>query len=341
MRAAVVAGHGVVTAQRLRELGIEERQLQRWVRTGVLVRLRRGVYTTGDLWSGWDEFHGRPLARIRAAHLTLTVDHAFSHDSAGVVRRLRLLRPQDSAIHINRQDLRGRRTRYGIEHHGAEVDPSRVQVVDGVPVLDTPRTVIDLAREHGYLAGLVAADGALADGLPREELERALAEVRGWPFSLTVRAVVEDADDGAESAGETLSRDLVATTLGVRPETQFPVLTRRGVRWADLRVGRHLFEFDGRIKYRSVRDGGVADRELEEILWEERRRGVEVTDEAFGLTRLVYADHVEPARASAEERIRREHADATRRFGTELTAEQAAVAARLRRLRAARRGMTG
>jgi len=237
-----------------------------------------------------------------------------------------------SVLHITRDDLRGSRTRFGIEHHGALVDPARVGVVDGLPALDVPRTVVDLAREHGYVAGLVAADGALRAGFPRDVLADAATAMTGWPFSLTVRAAVEDADDGAESVGETLMRELVlGCGLGATFETQFPVLTRRGVRWCDLRVGRQLFEFDGRIKYLAVEDGGVDDRELEQILWSERRRGVDVTDESFGLTRLVYADHWDGARVAAEQRIQRDYADTVARFGTELTAAEIELAARLRR----------
>ncbi|MGZ5401036.1 MAG: hypothetical protein ACXWDM_13595, partial [Nocardioides sp.] len=302
MRAAVAAGRGVVTAHRLRECGIPGRLVAEWCRRGVLVPVRRGVYTTRELWESWDEYVARPTARIRAAHLTLRIPYVFSHDSAAIMQEVRLLRPQDSAVHITREDLRGSRSRFGIEHHGAWVERSRILRVKGLDVLDVPRTVADLAREDGYLAGLVAADGALHGGMSRSELTAAADEMAGWPYSLRVRAVVEDADDGAESVGETLMRDLVVGVLGQEVETQFPVLTRRGIRWCDLRVGRHLFEFDGRIKYQDPQDGGVADRELEQILWQERQRQVDVTDEAFGMTRLTYADHWGTARDGAERR---------------------------------------
>ncbi len=246
-------GRGVVTARRLAELGIPGRLVAEWCRRGLLVPVRRGVYTTRDLWDSWDEYVARPTARIRAAHLTLRIPHVFSHDSAAILHAVRLLRPQDAAVHITRDDLRGSRSRFGIEHHGARVDQSRIRRVRGLDVLDVPRTVTDLAREHGYLAGLVAADGALHAGTPRSELWAAAAEMDRWPYSLTVQAVVEDADEGSESVGETLMRDLVVGILGEEAETQFPVLTRRGIRWCDLRVGRHLFEFDGRIKYQNRR----------------------------------------------------------------------------------------
>lgn len=199
-------------------------------------------------------------------------------------------------------------------------------------MLDVPRTVVDLAREHGYLAGLVAADGALWSGVPRSLLAAAAREMYGWPYSVTVRAVVEDADGGAESAGETLMRDLVVSCgLELDMETQFPVATRRGIRWCDLRVGRHIVEFDGRIKYLHPDDGGLDRRELHQIMWDQRRREVDVTDEGFGITRLVYADHFGEARDAAVERIRRDVAATSARFGTTLTSQESELARRARR----------
>lgn len=332
MRAAVAAGDGVVTAGRLAELGIDSRLVARWVRRGVLVAVRRGVYTTRELWDSWDEFRDRPMARVRAVHATLRVAHWFSHDSAAVAQGVRLLSPPTTAVHVTREDVRGTRSKHGIEHHGARVPASRVVQGKGLPMLDVPRTVVDLAREHGYLAGLVAADGALWSGVPRSHLSAAAREMHGWPFSVTVRAVVEDADGGAESVGETLMRDLVVSCgLDLELETQFPVATRRGVRWCDLRVGRHLFEFDGRIKYRHPDEGGVDPRELERIIWDQRRRETDVTDEGFGMTRLVYADHFGEARDAAQERIKRDVAATSARFGAVLTPEEAELARRARR----------
>lgn len=292
--------------------------------------VRRGVYTTAELWESWDSYRERPLARVRAAHLTVVVPHHFSHDSAALVQRLPLLQPQDSGVHLTRLDLRAATTKAGVRHHGAQYDERRALVVEGLPVLDIPRTVVDLTREHGYRAGLVAADGAMQLGVSRAELAAAASEMAGWPFSLTVNAVVEDADPGAESVIETLARELVLEA-GLAPvETQFPVRTASGTAWADLRVGRQLIEADGRIKSKPIEDGGLADRDLEQLLWDERRRQREVCAEGFGMMRLTYADHFGAARERAIARLLAEYAVTEQRFGTELTPLQAEFAARMR-----------
>ncbi|HET6694218.1 MAG TPA: type IV toxin-antitoxin system AbiEi family antitoxin domain-containing protein, partial [Pedococcus sp.] len=56
LRACVAAGDGLATAEALRAHGFTTRQITAWVRTGVLVAVRRGVYTTCELWESWDAF---------------------------------------------------------------------------------------------------------------------------------------------------------------------------------------------------------------------------------------------------------------------------------------------
>lgn len=328
--AEVASGEGLVVARRLHERGFSPRRVADWVRAGELVAVRRGVYTTAELWASWDEFRQRPLARIRAAELTLTLPHVFSHDSAALLHGLPLLRPQDAAVFITREHVQGSRTRYGVHHHGAAYTASQVVTIDGLQVLDVARTVADLGRTHGYRAGLVAADGALQLGVPRGLLMAAYRPMYCWPGITDVRAAVEDSDPGAESAGETLARELVRE-LGLGPiETQFPVVVRSGVKWCDLRVGCHLFEFDGRLKIRSVGRGGVAEAEVEQVLWDERRRQQEICALGLGMSRLTWDDFWGAARDRARRRLAEEYAVTEARFGSTLPAHLEESARRLR-----------
>ena len=329
--AAVARGDGLTTPAALARVGVGQRHVARLVRTGRLVPVRRGVYTTAELWAAWDIHHARPLARVKAAEHCVTVPHVSSHDSAALLQELPLLRPQDSAVHISRLDMRGTRVQSGIEHHGASYDTDQLVEIDGLVALDIPRTVADLAREHGYRAGLVAADGAMQLGVTRAQLRAVASRMTGWPYSLTVAAVVEDADPGAESVGETLMRELVTEcALGATIETQFPVATRDGIAWIDLRVGRQLMEFNGRVKYRSLEAGGLRDRELEALLWDERKRASLVCADGFGLTPFTYADFWGERRERAKQRVRREYAVTRARYGTELTPAMLEFAERMR-----------
>jgi hypothetical protein len=328
--AAVARGGGLVTAARLHEIGVSSRQLTSLVSAGELVAVRRGVYTTAALWDQMDDYVERPLARIRAADLTLRIPHVYSHDSSAVVQRVPLLRPQDAAVHVTRTDMRGTRTKAGIRHHGARYSEERVRRVRGLDVLDIPRTVVDIAREHGYRAGLVAADGAMQLGTSRRELAAAAHELQGTPYSLTVDAVVAAGDRGAESAGETLMRELVEESGLAPDETQFPISISSGVVWVDLRVGCHLFEFDGKVKVLPPQAGGVAENAATKVLWDERKRQHLVCAEGLGMSRLTWDDFWGDARERAKRRILAEHAVTVDRFGTQLPPHLAEFAARMR-----------
>ncbi len=338
VRAALAAGAGFVTTTQLRALGVDPRLTARWVRDGDLVAVRRGVYTSAELWAAWDEFVQQPLARVRAAHLTMRVAHVFSHDSAALAHRLPLIDARTSDVHLTRRRVQGSQVQYGVRHHGAAYRRDQVERVAGLDVLAVPRTVADLAREHGYLSGLVAADGALRMGVGRPRLVDELDAMASWPGITVCRAVVEDAVHGAESAGETLMRAMV-DELGLGPmETQFPVRVASGVRWCDLRVGCHVFEFDGRVKFRSVVDGGVATRSAEEVVWREKKRDREISELGLGISHVIWADLWGEARRRTRQRLAAEYAVTRSRFGVVLSADLEEVACRLRGQRYASAG---
>lgn len=329
LTAAVAAGGGVVTMAQLSALGADPRAVARMVRAGELVRLRRGVFTSGEWWSGLDEFRGRPLLRIRAAERTLELGHVYSHDSSGVLHGLPLLDARRSDVHVTRPGVLGSRHRYGIHHHGAPYVPAQVAVVDGLPTLDIPRTVADLAREHGYVAGLIAADGAMQKGIGRDAMRAAARRMTSWPGVTVVRRVIADADPGAESAAETLGRLLVMELGRGRPRTQFPVPVPGGVRWVDMLLGRHCIEVDGRTKIIPVERGGVAEVAPESVLWREKVRERDVTTHGLGLSRLFYEDFWGERRVQTLRRLEAEVVATERRFGSELPAHLVEFAARL------------
>jgi hypothetical protein len=330
VRRALETGHGLVTAGELAALGIDPGVVGRWRRAGGLVVVRRGVYATKERWEEWDDYVEKPLARIRAADRAMRDRYVFSHDSAALLDGVRLIRPQESEIHVTRPELRASLTRFGTHHHAAGFEPSRVVEERGLLALDVARTVIDLACYHGYRAGLVAADGALHAGVRRAELAAVAEAMAHRPGIRTARAVVRDCRLGAESVAETLAWEL-CVEAGLTPdEPQFPVQTRRGLVWADMRIGRHLVETDGFLKLLPVAEGGVATRPAAEVLWEERGRELDVCAEGLGMTRLRWRDYWGAPRAAAIERLHRENAVTERRFGRALSPELEETARRWR-----------
>ena len=272
------------------------------------------------------------LGNAHGAHLMTRTDHVLSHDSAAHELGLAILRPRKELVHITRPLSRAARTRNGVKHHGARYRRDQVVDVGGIPVLEASRTACDMAREYGIQGGLPTFDAAMRAGVTRAQFFAALEDMAGWPDVLAPRACVDLADPGAESVAETLGRILVMEVVGsdVEIETQFPVMTVRGVTWCDLRVGCHIFEVDGRLKYRRETEGGVAERPIEEVLWDEKGRERDVCAEGLGMSRIIWEDFWGMKRRSAVARLHRDYSLTRDRLGDQLPPHLAQFAARMR-----------
>jgi hypothetical protein len=263
-------------------------------------------------------------------HLTAATEHVMSHDSAGRAWRIPMLDPVHELSHLTRSGVGGTRAERGVKHHLTRVDLPGVEIVDGMPVTSLPRTAVDLAREHGLPTGVAACDHVLASGIRRAALLSEVERMWSWPYITRARAAVDLADPGAESIGESLLR-LVVIELGLGDcETQFPVRLAGGVAWTDLRVGCHVFEFDGRVKYRRSDQGGVAQRPVEDVVWDERNREREVLGEGLGVSRVIWNELFGVARDRLKLRLRSEYVDTARRLGTTLPPHLADFAAEMR-----------
>jgi hypothetical protein len=263
----------------------------------------------------------------------MSAPHVLSHDSAARAHGLPFLAPRRPLTHVTRPGVWGSRTEHGVKHHLSRLTPSPVVTGGGVAVTGLARTALDLGREHGFETGVTACDAAMRRGVTKAEFARELGTMTCWPNITGARAAVEHADPGADSVGESLARLLVtevALRLGLgRPRTQFPVQLRSGVRWCDLVVGCHVVEFDGRVKYLRATAGGVADRPVEDVLWDEKSRQTEICGLGLGMSRLVWDDLRGAGREHALRRIGGEMDQSLLRFGPRLP-EQLQIFARSR-----------
>ena len=313
--ARLAAQHGLVTARQLSDVGVDAVDLRRLLASGVLVRLRRGVYADADAWSSLDPFRGQPLLRMRAARLTLTSeDYAFSHDSSAIALAMGAPDPRTALVHVSRTKVHGDAVRGGVKHHLAPYRARDLTQVDDLPVLDRARTAVDMVREHGRAPGLAACDAAMRAGVRRAELFDVLATMTAWPHSRCVRWCIEHAEAGAESYLESLVRDFVLE-LGIgRPDLQFGLSDGHRTAFADLRVHRHLFEADGLLKYDDDNPSGTEPRL---VLQQEKERTDFLTGFKLGMSRVTHNDlHV--GRPVALRRAAREFADTCARFGKDI-----------------------
>ncbi len=126
------------------------------------------------------------------------------------------------------------------------------------------------------------------------------------------------ADPGSENFAESAMRELVLS-LGIGwTSTHFGLRAEGRTVYCDVRVGRHMFELDGKIKLIPVADGGVAEGDPIEVVWAQKQRQDFITGFKLGVSRVTYRD-LGVGRTQAVARLRREYADTVARFGTEIS----------------------
>lgn len=280
---------GVFLTGQALDSGVDQGELRRLVRRGLLVRLRRGAYALTR-----DVERADPVARhlldVRATHLGLAAEHVVSHVSAAAAHGLPLVGVDLAEVHVTGAgDARSTRREAGVWHHRGDVPDADRLDLNGLPVTSLARTAFDVARVVSPRSGLVVADGALRAGATVPELHRHLDERRDWPGSRRAARALHMADARAESPGESLARWAFAA-VGLPPDDlQFEILTDEGAYRTDFawRARRVVGEFDGRVKYgRLLRQGELPS----DVAWRERQRELAIERACFGVVRFTWAD---------------------------------------------------
>lgn len=206
----------------------------------------------------------------------------FSHVSAAALWGLTLWTEPDR-VHLFHPSRAGGRSDPAVVRHSGRLDDDDVRDVAGVRVTSLERTLVDCAALLPPGPGLVVADSALAAGAEPDSVARRVAAARRTRYAVRLRAVVQHADPGAESAYESASRFVVLRDGLPAPATQVEVRTRLGTVWSDWgwpELGL-LAEYDGRSKY--------GDGDLEAFMAEKRRHDA-VVETGHRVLRIVKED---------------------------------------------------
>jgi Transcriptional regulator, AbiEi antitoxin len=266
---------GVFTAAQAAESGWSAGALHHATTSGTLIRLRRGAFALADAVET-----GPALAQLRlgqqgiAAALRIPAA-TVSHASAVAVHGLPLLEiPQQPCVTLNPP----LRTRDAALHvHRQPIPAGQLDRASDVSLTSVARSCIDLTREFGLAAGLVAADAALHRGLcTAAELRAVYRTCRGRAGLSSGRQIVELLDARSESPLESISR-LAMVSLGPLPKSQVEVFSTDGrfiarvdFYWDTLGV---VGEADGRQKY------------TDDALWREKLRQDALTDRGLVVER--------------------------------------------------------
>ena len=188
------------------------------VKRGLLIPFGRGVYVHADVASRFlpvDD--GEQLLRTLASLAVSGPGAVVSHQSAAQLYHIDLLGGPAPHVTLTRSPERGSHSRKGIHLHLADLPAEHVTASAGFSMTTPARTVIDLAREIDFQAGVVAADSALHRKLTtKEELRAVLPACHRWRGVRRAAEVVEFADQRAESPLESIAR-VVFRDCGLPP----------------------------------------------------------------------------------------------------------------------------
>ncbi|MFT3971854.1 MAG: hypothetical protein QM695_16655 [Micropruina sp.] len=276
----------------------DRKALERALRSGSLVRLRRGVVALPEELAAW-EGHRR---KIQAAALKINHGTYFARQSAGLLHGLPVRVTEGLPVQVIRT-MGGRHTRNRLlEATPAALDEDEITVIDGLPTTSAQRTVIDLVRRLPFPDAVAVVDAALRRGLDRASL----ATTTGYGHTRAVRAV-SFGNAASESFGESYSRAVMLLANIPIPELQVDQLTADGrflgrpdFDWG----GKVIGEYDGGGKY----DGsyGVDPRTAIEA---EKLRAQTFIDEGYVVVRWMWRELQVPG--LVPDRIRRALASRT------------------------------
>lgn len=248
-------GTPIASSLQLAAAGFDDRMLTSAVRSGLLIRLRRGAYVRQLEWQA-----AKPWERDRlliTGHYESTGGLSrYSHVSAARLHGCRVWK-SPPLIHIT-TGYSNSRSSAGTDvrtHRLPLADEERISLwtLDGREILTTSleRTVLDCARILPLDEAAVIGDHALHKGTSLEAVRQLLIESPTKRGSRKAANLLDMLDGRSESAGETRTR-LLLHSFGLQNFIpQVEIRTREGLFRADFADpdARVIIEFDGRAKY--------------------------------------------------------------------------------------------
>lgn len=252
-------------------------------RNGQLVRVRPGVFASGDPWRA-----AKPeqciVTLAHALALTSKERPVFSHETAAALQNVGLYNPLFDRVHTIAPASRPGAAAGVIRHRGELTDGDVVEV-NGLLCTSLARTTADVGRTSTFEQAVTVADAVLRklfvpgpgryDHDGAEEFRRTtLGIAKRAAHGLTrARRALTFADGRAQLPGESVSR-IRLRTLGFREiRLQVPVPAPAGrMYYVDFGLEEiaAVGEFDGSIKYA---DGRIVDRRSRsQVLDDEKQR---------------------------------------------------------------------
>lgn len=291
LAAAEARGEGILYTRHLTDCGLTTAGIQRVVKSGRLLQLRRGAYARADAAS-------RPRDRyslfVRAS-MALGSERVASHWSAAALHGLPLIGSWPPTLHVTDPDARGGSSSPTSTTHRGRLDEA-ITRIHGVQVTSLARTVTDMSRVLDFASAVAIVDEALRRGLTVDDLLEELARAGARYGQSRGERAITFGDTRAANAGESLSRARIHELGYAAPDLQVPFTDTRGDHrevdffWAGI---RKIGEFDGVHKYtRAEYTGGEPPAE---VVMREKRREDALRPLVSSFDRWLWSDAIAPA----------------------------------------------
>lgn len=241
--------HGLLLVADLRSAGCSERSRTTLVATGVLVRVRRGLFRLAGAPETWEQ-------TVMAACLGAGGRGVASHRTA---LRLWDLRPRDDVVEVTVRGVTTPMVQGAVVHRSYDLVPADVSRVDGLPVTNPARTLCDAGVLFPEWRVSQLVEVAIAKGIVGADEIRALRE-RVGRHGRTGVAAADTALAGlptgptlAESPKEMQLKQLIERSHLPAPSMQHPIDVdghrfRADFAYPDQRV---IVEYDGFVEHTS------------------------------------------------------------------------------------------
>jgi very-short-patch-repair endonuclease len=275
----------VASTAQLAAAGLDDRVVTAAVKSGALLRVRRGAYVLAAHWNTikpWD----RDQLRIMA-HFESTSGRArYSHASAARLHGCHVWNA-GSLVHVTTQYSNSRASAgQDVQTHRlplTEEELASLWTPDGREILTTSieRTVLDCARTLPLDKAAVIGDHALRKGASLATMRRLLEKSHVTRGGRRASDLLQVLDARSESAGETRTRLLLCSFGLATFKPQVEIMTTAGLFRADFADAetRVIVEFDGAVKY-------TDHKPTQEVLLAERWRENALVEAGWRVFRL-------------------------------------------------------
>ncbi|MDQ0276858.1 hypothetical protein QO003_001161 [Arthrobacter silviterrae] len=282
------------------------RQLSRRAASGELVRVRQGLYLPTEVWAAlkpWEQHR----VRVQAVQELAVNPPVFARESAAEVMGLPVFGVPLLVQTVIPPGTPGGQSRNGVRRIMAVEGDPEPWAMFGLRVTRPVETARDLAVHLPLERALPAMDkllqGKILPGSPHgtnltfgeEHMRESLARLGSMAKQNRVRRVLDVADAGAQSAGESRSRAIMILNGFPRPVLQKPFFDDWGLvgypdfDWEEFKV---IGEFDGFEKYSAQRY--LKGKTPSQVVVEEKKREDRLRALGYTVVRWVWDDLRDP-----------------------------------------------